>query len=268
MLPLDRPHDFGITKRHLLRAPYLASVREADLIVTVSAATADRLCAYVPEAADRIHVTPLAAAPMLIGSTAEPIEALVGRDFVLAVGDQSARKNIPTLVEAWHEVVSRHSQAVLAIAGPPGWGRTALGPEVERLHQAGQITLLGHISEGALRWAYENARAVALPSLLEGFGLPVVEARSFGARLLTSEDPALTEAAAGYGRICFSDSVDSWVSALTEVLSMPRSLSSPNGDRLWTWGDTARATILAVESLRGVGRTATVGSARSFGGAI
>ena len=63
---LDRPYDFSASKRLLLRQPFMASVRGADTIVTVSRATADRLASYDLPAARRAQVVPLALTSSLL----------------------------------------------------------------------------------------------------------------------------------------------------------------------------------------------------------
>ena len=252
MLPLDRPWDFGAAKRALLRGPYLQSVREADAIVCVSAATRDRLCNYVPAAAGKSQVVGLAASSALLSTPSVEVAALVGARFALVVGDQSPRKNLPLVIGAWPEVVAAVPDAVLAVVGPPGWGTTALGPGVERLRREGSLRLLGHVGDGELRWCYEHARVAAMPSLLEGFGLPAVEARAFGAPLLTSEDPALGEAAAGQARIVSTTRQDLWAGALIEAMSADRELASTTALLDRDWDDVALETVA-------VARTALAG---------
>lgn len=243
MLPLDRPWDFGAAKRALLRGPYLRSVREADAIVCVSAATRDRLCNYVPAAAGRSKVVPLAASSTLLTTASVEVAELAGTRFALVVGDQSPRKNLPLVIGAWPEVVAKVPDAVLAVVGPPGWGTTALGPGVERLRREGSLRLLGHIGDGELRWCYEHAAVAAMPSLLEGFGLPAVEARAFGAPLLTSEDPALGEASGGHARIVPTTRPDLWAAALVEAMSADRGLGSTTAELDRSWDDVARETV-------------------------
>jgi glycosyltransferase involved in cell wall biosynthesis len=193
MLPLDRPRDFGAVKRSLIREPYLASIRAADAVACVSAATRDRLLSYVPSAADRAAVVPLAADGGLLRIPARPVRRLAGVPFALVVGDDSPRKNLGLLLEAIEAVRTRLPDAVLAVAGPPNWGVTADGELMRRLVDDGVVVQLGFVADDELRWCYANARVVCCPSLLEGFGLPALEALQLGAPLLTSDDPALSE---------------------------------------------------------------------------
>ncbi|WP_395243750.1 glycosyltransferase [Agromyces sp. MMS24-K17] len=64
---------------------------------------------------------------------------------------------------------------------------------------AGGVRVLGRVSEEDLAVLYARATAFAMPSLAEGFGLPIVEAFSHGTPVIHSDDPALVEVAGGAG---------------------------------------------------------------------
>ncbi len=262
---LDRPGDFGRAKRHLLRRPYLASLRSADVPVCVSAATRERLRAWVPAAAARAAVTPLASSPALLGAPPRPVPQLEGRAFALVVGDPTARKNVPLVVRAWAEVVRSRPDAVLALVGPPSWGVSSYGPEAVGLEAAGQLVRLTAVPDAALRWAYEHAVVALCPSLAEGFGLPVVEALDLGAEVLVSADPALVEAAAGRAlAVLAPDEPAAWAREVLAVLGRRGAdgarLPGTHGPRpaapgpRRTWADVADDTVAAVRAA--VGRRA------------
>ncbi|HEX8495918.1 MAG TPA: glycosyltransferase family 1 protein, partial [Actinomycetales bacterium] len=193
LLTLDRPAEFNLLKRTLLNRPYLASVRQADALVCVSAATRDRLVHHVPSAAARASVVPLASSSALLTAAPRPVERLRGRTFAVVVGDPSPRKNLELLVDVWPQLAQRHPGVALAVVGPPSWGPTRLGAMHDALVRDGRLVPLGYVDEGELRWCYENAAVVLCPSRYEGFGLPAAEALAFGAPLVTSLDPALVE---------------------------------------------------------------------------
>lgn len=242
---LDRPRDFPAAKRLLLGRPYLASIRAADVLLTISAATRDRLVEELPAAAPRAVVVPLATATALRAATPAPVAALDGRPFALVVGDPSPRKNLALAVRCWAAVEHRHPEAVLAVVGPPGWGVDSYGEGFDTLVRDQRIVPLGHVGDPALRWLYENARAVLCPSLLEGFGLPAAEALTFGAPLVTSPDPALVEASAGRADHVSWEDVDGWSDALHRLLARPRP-PGPTAPVGRTWAEVADETVAAV----------------------
>jgi hypothetical protein len=75
MTCFDRPRDFGILKRQFLRGPYLASARQADVLVCNSDATRARLCSYLPSVAGRTTVIPLAVSNAFRDTAPSPSSA-------------------------------------------------------------------------------------------------------------------------------------------------------------------------------------------------
>lgn len=238
-LPLDRPGDFGRAKRALLPGPYLASIAEADALICVSAATRDRLASYVPEAIDRAHVVPLAGS-VLSEVSPEPVPRLSERSFALVVGDDSARKNLRFLTHLWPDVARRHADAILAIVGPPTWKDDgSQGPEDPGVQR------LGFLPDAQLAWAYRNATVVLCPSVLEGFGLPAREALDLGARLITSDDPALCEVSGSAAQHLRAADPESWIEAISAAFAEPAK-APPEVASLRTWADVANETVRVV----------------------
>ena len=253
MLPLDRPHDFGLIKRWLLRGPYLRSVGESDVVLAVSEATRARLSDYRPQTRRSTHVVPLAVSAALHGVAERAIPELVERDFALVVGDASRRKNLALAVDTWPEVTAQCPKAVLAVAGPPAWAGDHRGARWSELVALGDVLPLGHVTDGQLRWCYENAAVVLCPSMLEGFGLPAIEAAQFGAHVVTSDDPALCEASAPGARHVPGWAPDRWAPTVVEAMT-DRQVGEP-AVGLRVWSDVAEETVRAVRS----GRAGAVG---------
>ena len=237
MILFDRPDDFTLVKRSVLGRPYLGSVRDADAIACVSRATRDRLVEMVPGAGPKSRIIPHAVPSALVGITPEPVQSLLGRTFVLVVGDPSPRKNLSLLVSIWPRITRAVPGTVLAIAGPPGWGTQTYGPGFEELEAGGAVQVLGHLSDSELAWAYANCSLVACPSLAEGAGIPALEAEAFGAPLITSLDPALVEMSTGYARHRDVRDGNGWTADLIEGLSVVRSQRAAPSNR--TWDDVA-----------------------------
>ena len=248
LLPMDRPQDFPVLKRQALVRPYRGSLRAADHLVCVSGATRRRLLADLPEVASRTSVVPLALSSALRDASWRPVPELVGRRFALVVGDASPRKNLSLVLDAWSDVVVAHPDAVLAVVGPRGWGVERRGPRFAELVRRGAVLPLEGVDDAALAWAYGAARVVACPSLLEGFGLPSVEALHFGAPLVTSTDPALVEASDGAGTHLAPDDTSAWAAALSAAVARPRPPHVARESR--SWEDVAAETIVAVRGER------------------
>lgn len=255
MLLLDRPGDFPAVKRVLLRRPYLASIRDADLVLCVSAATRARLLDYVPSVADRTVVVPLAAPSSLDEAVPVPVPELAGRRFALVVGDSNPRKNLRLAVDTWSLVRERVGDAVLVVVGPPEWAAAARGSRWAEHVATGAVHHLGQVPDATLRWCYEHASVVLCPSRLEGFGLPAVEAVRFGAPLVVSDDPALGEAAAGSGAVVVAGrDREGWARAVVAAIEGGRRAAA--GDLASRdWDDVAGETVRAMRGAAGVGRS-------------
>lgn len=259
MILLDRPGDFPAAKRTVLRRPYRRALRGADVLLCVSAATRERLCAWEPGSAARAAVTPLASSPALLDGAAATVPELAdlaarGRPFALVVGDPTPRKNVALVVRAWAQVAAQRPDAVLALVGPPSWGASDYGEEAGPLERAGRLVRLTGVPDAQLRWAYEHAAVALCPSLVEGFGLPVVEALDLGTPVVVSADPALVEAAAGRAAAVLpADDAGAWARQVLALLPGPGA-SSPvrvtaaatAAARPRSWGDVAADTVAAV----------------------
>ncbi|WP_138734664.1 glycosyltransferase family 4 protein [Modestobacter excelsi] len=246
LLLFDRPGDFPLPKRTLLGLPYAGSLRQADTLLCVSAATRERLVRWDAALASRAAVAPLATSPGLLGSAAVPVPSLVGRPFALVVGDASQRKNVAVVVSAWAQVVRRRPDAVLALVGPPAWGAEAYGPDHARLVAAGNVVQLTGVDDGTLRWCYEHCAVVLAPSLAEGFGLPAVEALDLGAPLVTSLDPALVEVSGHAAEHLAADDVAGWAEAALRNLDRPATSRDAVDRRRRSWDDVGAETVAAV----------------------
>ncbi len=252
LLLFDRPADFPLPKRLLLGRHYAASLRQADTLLCVSAATRERLLSWDPRLASRALVTPLTTSPQLLNSEPVPVPTLVGRSFALVVGDSQPRKNLAVVVTAWARVVQRRPDAVLVLVGPPPWGQQSYGPDYTALVASGHVVQMTGVDDGTLRWLYENCAVVLTPSLAEGFGLPAVEALDLGAPLVTSLDPALVEVSGDAAEHLPADDVAGWADATLRHLraSATRDLGTR---RRRTWDDVAAETVAAGTGRPGAG---------------
>ena len=114
--------------------------------------------------------------------------------FWLAVGVQDARKNGRRLVEAYARLkAAGDTDYPLVLFGTQAETPDDLGRLIESLRLVPDVHRLGYVDDETLAWLYTNCSAFCYPSLFEGFGLPVVEAMSVGAAVLTSNVTSLPE---------------------------------------------------------------------------
>jgi glycosyltransferase involved in cell wall biosynthesis len=119
----------------------------------------------------------------------EPPLGLPAGGYFLFCGAVEPRKNLLRLIEAHRR--SKVPQP-LVIAGPDGWHA---GPINAAIARTPAVSRVGYLDRGALLALIRHARGLLLPSLAEGFGLPVIEAMGLGTPVLTSSFGALAEVA-------------------------------------------------------------------------
>ncbi len=220
-----------------------ACVAHADLILTVSEYSRQLILQHHPEVEPRLRVIyqPIPADESTIAQSAlDDVQAgvlnkfgLKPKGFIFYVGAIEARKNIACLIRA-HQQSQKASQVPLVIAGvvEPGYlARSAFKPlphasGLQRIPSeapggAGAI-LLGRISEVEKLVLLRNASLFAFPTLVEGFGIPVLEAQYFGCPVLASSGSTMPEVLGDTAVLVDQiENVQSLRTALDNVFSQP-----------------------------------------------
>ncbi|WP_313555600.1 glycosyltransferase family 4 protein [Miniimonas arenae] len=190
----------------------------------------------------RVTATPLGVDPAW--QRAEPLDeqdrhrlGLPAR-YLLFVGSLDPRKNLPALVAA-HRAAREQEVDVpdLVLAGPAGRAEGVAGPGIRQT---------GWLEDADLRRVVAGCRALVLPSLDEGFGLPVIEALACGRPVLVSDVPALREVGGGHELAC-DPSVEGLEAGLLALLDVPDGKPERAVRRAWaaafTWDRTAALTL-------------------------
>ena len=165
------------------------AARNAAHVITDSEASAVDIRKYLHVPPDRLHVVPLAATPVPDRVAATPP---TGDVTLLASGQRRPHKNWEGLIEALARIEPA-DRPRLVITG--GRGADPLQPVVDRLGLGEHVELRGWVSEDELNALYREATAMVLPSFVEGFGLPVLEALQAGVPVLCSDIAAHREIA-------------------------------------------------------------------------
>ncbi len=268
VIPMIFPHAAPRSRKSRLYPLYTWIMREvgrrADRIISDSAASRGDVIRYlgIPAARQgRVEAIPCGVSPAF--RPAEP--GLAGGvrfedPTVLYVGRADPYKNLVGLVEAFALVVRRHPGPVrLVIAGPPD----PRYPEAERRAAAlgvrDRVRWTGYLPDGELVRTYQRSHVLAMPSLYEGFGLPVLEAMACGTPVVCSAIGALEELAGDAALRVEPSSVDALADALLRVLSDP-ALAGDLGRRGveraagFTWRRTAQRTLEVYEAAAAEGR--------------
>jgi len=242
-------------KRFYLTALCRASVQRAAHVIAVSNQTAADLQHFWGTPPDRISVVHNGVASRFTPRCAEEQAAFRQRcglpaRYLFYLGTLEPRKNLEQLVRAfarWRTATATHD-VKLVLAGAKGWHYAAIFRTVEALGLAEQVIFPGFIPEDALPDWYAAATAFVYPSLLEGFGLPVLEAMACGAPVVCSRAPGLSEVA-GDAALTFPPRDEAALTAALEmVVNQPvvRQELAARGRvqaARFTWRRSAEATL-------------------------
>jgi glycosyltransferase involved in cell wall biosynthesis len=180
------PNAYSATERAYLQLTTRWAVMRCPLLIAVSESTkADLVSAYGVKP-ERVRVVPLGATPP--STPAAPSSRLhelgLNGNFVLQVGRIETRKNQVAALAA----VEQMDGVTLAIAGPE------TDPELAaKLRESPRARVLGRVDQPTLELLYKRAGAVIVPSLYEGFGLPVLEAMARGKVVVAAKASSLPE---------------------------------------------------------------------------
>jgi glycosyltransferase involved in cell wall biosynthesis len=192
-----------IRSRRLLRWADMAlqtplSARAADRIITDSEFSKDSICRLLHVAPQKVAAIPLAPDPFFDAEpSADEIDEArtlaAGAPFILYVGVLSPQKNLGTLIKAFAASSLPAAGARLLLAGSDSGHGSALRAEAVASGVSGQVQFPGFVSRPLLRALYHQALVAVLPSVGEGFGLPLVEAMASGAPVLAANRQSLPE---------------------------------------------------------------------------
>ena len=194
--------------------------RRADAVITSSSHTKRLVSERLDVAPDRIHVCPPGA----------PTWQTLGRapntpadGYILFLGTLEPRKNLDVLLDAY-DALARGTRQLprLVIAGGASPDAEPWLHRIARAPLKDHVVYRGYIAHEEREALYAGARALVLPSLDEGFGLPVLEAMSAGVPVVTSNRGSLPEVVGTGGVLLEPDDVPAWAATLERLASDPQ----------------------------------------------
>jgi glycosyltransferase involved in cell wall biosynthesis len=201
-----------------------AAVRQAREIVAVSDFTARRIHAVLQPAApvtaiahgvdhERFH-------PHASDADIELLRTCgVQPPFLAFAGTLEPRKDVPTLVRAFARLAPAHPYLKLVLAGGDGWGGTAVRDAIAASGVTTRILRLGYVPAPVVPALFRQAELVCYPALVEGFGLPALEALACGAALVTTKGTAMEDIAGDAAVLVPPGDADALAAALGTLLS-------------------------------------------------
>jgi glycosyltransferase involved in cell wall biosynthesis len=229
----------------------LSGLRKAAVVFHNTAAVGEEIRRAGLIDPDRLVLAPLGVSPEYTPEPTQPAVAppwlaeVGGRPWVLHVGTCVERKRIDVLLDVVAAV--RETVPDLRLVKVGGEWTANHRERIARLGLTNAITHVSGLTRVELAEVYRRANVVLIPSEVEGFGLPVIEALACGASVVASDIPALREAGGSATSFAPVGDVGAWSDLVTKLLINPAA-GPPVTDRLacagrFTW--TAHAEIIA-----------------------
>ncbi|ADW16710.1 glycosyl transferase group 1 [Desulfobulbus propionicus DSM 2032] len=197
------------------------AIRLADRIMADSNSTAEAVTAEFPNAKDKVRVVHLGGTFHARPATFAALETFdIDRPYFLFVGTLEPRKNLDRLLAAFATLPENlRAETLLVIAGGKGWGGVNISSLLQQYDLERNVLVTGYVNDAQLATLYANAKFLVMPSLYEGFGLPLVEAMSYGVPVLTSDCSSLPEVAGDAGLLVNPHDSQAIADGLVELLT-------------------------------------------------
>jgi glycosyltransferase involved in cell wall biosynthesis len=204
------------------------------------------------------HVSPEKFLPLKFGqaslgslnrSPSLPIDG----EYLFTISTLEPRKNLPMLFEAFAKVSKNHPYLDLVVAGAKGWKTDGIVERVSSLGIQERVHFLGFVPDEEVAALFRHAKVAVTASLEEGFGVPVLEAMTYGTVIAASQSPALKEVG---GEIPFyfdptnQDSIaEGLESAINAKDRENRIQAGIERSKEFSWDSSALAVLQRIQSL-------------------
>jgi glycosyltransferase involved in cell wall biosynthesis len=223
------------------------AVHRATRLCAISQSTKDDVCEYFKISSDKVDVVHLGVDLETYHPCVQPGRR--SNPYILAVGTIQPRKNYGMLFRAFRDLCRMHPDSIdLLIVGQRGW----LWEGIERDAQEGdfrsRIYLLGYVPEEQMPGLYAGASMVVMPSLYEGFGIPLLEAMACGTPVVSSNASSLPEVVGDAGVLINPTDRKAWTEAMSDLLTNAQQrsdlrLRGIERAKRFSWLKTAQGTL-------------------------
>ncbi len=167
------------------------SVQKANKVIAVSQNTKKDLSKFYQVPDSKVRVIYNGYEKLLQNSRVK--NQIVTGPYILYVGTLQPRKNVSLLIRAFNKFRQNNSNFRLAVVGRKGWLYQEIFDQVKQLELEKEVIFTDYITDAQLVELYRNAFCFVLPSLYEGFGIPILEAMNYGCPVISSNVSSLPE---------------------------------------------------------------------------
>lgn len=192
------PQEFRKNDLYKLKNWTRHAVKHAEKIIAVSENTKKDLVKVYKVPEDKIEVIYNGYRQTQIANTKSQNHNLKLKSlnhFILYIGTVQPRKNIETLIDAYILAQKKDKNLKLVIAGKKGWMYERIFKKANSYDMKDKIIFTGYVDDSLVKHLYKNAEMFVMPSLYEGFGIPILEAMDAGSPVLAADNSSLPEIA-------------------------------------------------------------------------
>lgn len=206
------------------------AIERSTFVATVSEFTKQKIHQQYGVPANNILVTPIPPdVPQIFPEsrrTAMRKKYGINKPYLLFVGTIEPRKNVKNLLGAYTQLPEEiRNNYSLIIAGRPGWGHEdTMATLLDLQAQGSGVTYMGYVSEVERAMLYQGATLFVTASNYEGFGMPILEAMSYGTPVAASDIPVFHEVAGESAHYFDQTKPHAIALALERLLANPRAL--------------------------------------------
>jgi glycosyltransferase involved in cell wall biosynthesis len=248
------PENHTVIKRLYFRAFIALAAVFADKVIAISENTRRDFLKRFHAEEDDVAAIPLGRpdTSMLGDGIQAPFNVhqkfgLMG-EYLLFIGTLEPRKNLKTLILAYHRLHVEKPLCPLVVVGGKGWGYMETFQLVSRLGLKEKVLFTGFVDEVEKFQLLRRATVFVYPSFYEGFGIPVLEALAFGVPTITSNVSSMPEVAGEAALLVDPHNVSELAGALKKLLEnrwLRQELSSKGIEQAkkFSWQATAKDTV-------------------------
>jgi len=232
LYPYQVPENFGYQQVLFNRLFLQQCIRSSDGLICVSKVTLNDLENYFPEVVSDRKRTSVIYNFVDFEQTESIQPKDLPKDFnapyILSVGQHRKNKNFDLLLRAYAQLVHEHWFTVptkLLIVGSLGPETDSLLNLIRELSLEDSVLMLSAIEDSELCWLYQNCQLFVMPSALEGFCIPLVEALHFLCKVVCSDIPIFREV--GSSSCTYFDLAEDAVKNLAQAMTQSLELSTP-----------------------------------------
>lgn len=238
------------------------SVYNANAILTISESSKNDIIKAYNISKDKIFVTYPGYNGKIFKPQGEGRTTLVkkkykiGDSYIIYIGTLQPRKNIPALVRVFKRLSKKEKNLQLVIVGKKGWLYQSIFEEVRNLKMQQKVIFTDFLPEEDMPPLLSGAKVYVLPSLYEGFGIPVVEAMACGTPVAVSDVSSLPEVVGDAGLLFDPRDENGMAAQIERVIKdddLARRLSKKGLERAqkFSWRKAAEQTLKVLERVSG-----------------